>query len=86
MSLDTATTVASNGRELVGRVVSKTAKTLTVEVTRLVKHARYHKYVKQTKNYKAHGDDAAFENGDVVVIHETRPLSKTKRWVVVGRR
>jgi len=77
----------TGGRQLTGRVVSsKMDKTVTVAVTRLVKHARYRKYIQRTKNYKAHDPDNVCQEGDEVVIRETRPLSKTKRWSVVERR
>lgn len=77
----------SGGRVLEGRIVSsRMDKTVTVEVTRLVKHSRYRKYISRRKNYKAHDADNACAEGDVVVIRESRPLSKTKRWVVVERR
>jgi small subunit ribosomal protein S17 len=79
--------VKKGGRTLVGRVVSsKTDKTVTVEVTRLVKHPRYRKYISQTKNFKAHDEGNTCQDGDTVVIQESRPLSKTKRWVVAERR
>lgn len=71
-------------RTLTGRVVSnKMDKTITVEVTRRVKHPVYRKYVSLSKRYKAHDPDNKFQVDDVVVIEESRPLSKTKRWVVV---
>jgi small subunit ribosomal protein S17 len=77
----------SQRRLLTGRVVSdKMDKTVTVQVTRLVKHARYHKYVSRRKNYKAHDEDNACQMDDEVVIQESRPLSRTKRWVVIQRR
>lgn len=75
------------GRLLEGRVISaKMDKTVTVEVTRTVKHARYHKYITRRNTYKAHDEDNACEENDIVVIRESRPLSKTKRWTVVDRR
>ena len=75
------------GRLLTGRVVSdKMDKTVTVRVTRLVKHSRYRKYVSRTKNYKAHDEDNACQVDDEVVIQESRPLSRSKRWVVIERR
>lgn len=85
MTEDTTTT--GSGRVLEGRVVSaKMDKTVTVEVTRTVKHPRYHKYVKRSNTYKAHDEENACEENDTVVILESRPLSKTKRWVVIERR
>ena len=73
-------------RVLTGTVVSdKMDKTVTVAVTRLVKHRRYHKYIRQTKNYKAHDENNECREGDKVVIEESRPLSRTKRWAVIER-
>jgi small subunit ribosomal protein S17 len=77
----------SSRRELVGRVVSdKMNKTVTVEVTRTLRHRQYHKFISRRKKYHAHDENNEFKVDDVVVIRESRPLSKTKRWVVVGRR
>ena len=74
-------------RLLVGRVVSdKMDKTVTVEVTRTVRHRKYHKFVTRRKKYHAHDEANECKVDDVVVIQESRPLSKTKRWVVVERR
>ncbi|MBI2582891.1 30S ribosomal protein S17 [Candidatus Azambacteria bacterium] len=68
-----------------GIVVSdKMAKTVVVAVTRLKEHPRYKKRFKVTKKYHAHDEKNEYHVGDVVVIRESRPLSKTKRWVVVG--
>ena len=75
----------SKRRTLTGVVVSdKMDKTITVQVTRLVKHRRYHKFVNRRKNFKAHDESNQFKTGDTVTIEESRPLSRTKRWVVVG--
>jgi small subunit ribosomal protein S17 len=77
----------TGGGVLEGRVVSaRMDKTITVEVTRMVKHPRYRKYVSRRKNYKAHDEENVCQEGDFVVIRSTRPLSKTKRWVLVERR
>jgi small subunit ribosomal protein S17 len=66
-----------------GVVVSnKMDKTVVVSVSRLVKHPRYKKYVKQRKRYKVHDALNACGVGDQVVIAEMRPLSKDKRWRV----
>lgn len=74
-------------RILVGRVVSdKMDKTVTVEVTRRIKHKRYHKFITRRKNYHAHDDANECKVNDTVVIRESRPLSRTKRWTVVERR
>ncbi|MGC6491672.1 MAG: 30S ribosomal protein S17 [Myxococcota bacterium] len=78
---------ANKGRVLEGRVVSnRMDKTVTVEVTRLTKHPRYRKYISRRKTYKAHDEDNACQMNDHVVIRESRPISKLKRWVVVERR
>ncbi len=79
--------IQQSGRVLEGRVVSsRMDKTITVEVTRLVKHTRYRKYISRRKNYKAHDEQNECNEGDVVVIGESRPRSKTKRWVLLERR
>lgn len=77
----------TRARTLEGRVVStKMDKTVTVEVSRFVKHPRYHKFITRTKTYKAHDAENACQENDVVVIQESAPISKTKRWVVLERR
>ncbi len=67
--------------ELTGIVVSnKMDKTITVKVLRLVKHPKYLKYYRKTSTLKAHDADNSARIGDRVLVSETRPLSKTKRW------
>lgn len=67
----------------IGVVVSdKMDKTVVVKVDRLIKHPVYNKYIKRTAKYKAHDSDNSCKTGDRVVIVETRPLSKDKRWRV----
>ena len=67
--------------EVVGQVISdKMDKTLTVQVYRVVKHAKYKKYVRRTSVFKAHDENNTAKTGDTVRIVETRALSKTKRW------
>ena len=69
-------------RTLSGKVVSnKMQKTVTVLVERQVKHALYGKYLTMSKRYHAH-TDVAYNEGDVVEIQESRPISRTKAWVV----
>ena len=69
-------------RTLVGRVVSnKMQKTVTVLVERKVKHPIYGKYIVKSTRYHAHVETAINE-GDTVEIQESRPISKTKAWVV----
>ena len=70
-------------RSLVGKVVSDArAKTVTVLVERRVKHELYGKIVARSRKYHAHDENNEFKIGDVVEISESRPLSKTKSWVV----
>ena len=70
-------------RRLEGIVVSdKMDKTVVVVVEQLVKHATYKKYVKRKSRYAAHDEQNQCGVGDRVVIMESRPLSRTKRWRV----
>ena len=70
-------------KERDGVVVSdKMDKTVVVEVTRLVRHGQYRKYLKQRVRYKAHDQKNQCRIGDRVRIVETRPLSHDKRWAV----
>jgi small subunit ribosomal protein S17 len=74
---------AVNKRTKVGVVVSnKMEKTVVVAVENLVKHEMYQKYIKQTSKFLAHAENNDVNVGDRVVIEETRPLSKRKRWNV----
>lgn len=61
----------------------KMNKTITVAVERKVKHPIYGKFVKKTTKFHAHDEKNEAKPGDVVRIMETRPLSKTKRWLLV---
>jgi len=73
-------------RQVRGRVISdKMDKTVVVEVERTVKHPRYHKYIKQVRSFKAHDEDNSCKVNDLVLIEESRPLSRTKRWRVIER-
>lgn len=73
-------------RQLKGIVVSdKMAKTAVVSVTRLKKHPKYKKYFKVTKKFKAHDENNEYHVGDKVLIEETRPTSREKRWVVLSK-
>jgi len=72
-------------RTLIGKVVSdKRAKTVTVLVERRVKHALYGKIVAKSSKYHAHDETGEFHLGDVIEITESKPISKLKRWIVVG--
>ncbi len=70
-------------RTLIGKVVSdKRSKTVTVLVERRVKHELYGKIVGKSSKYHAHDENGTYHMGDMVEITESRPLSKTKNWVV----
>lgn len=72
-----------NRKTQVGVVVSdKMDKTVVVKVDRLIKHNVYNKYIKRSAKYKAHDIDNSCKIGDRVLIVETRPMSKDKRWKV----
>lgn len=88
MSAENIESSESSGRRvLTGRVVSnKMDKTVAVEVIRRVKHSKYHKYVNRRSVFKAHDANNECQMDDVVVIQESRPLSRTKRWLVIERR
>ena len=73
-------------RVLKGAVVSdKMHKTAVVSVVRLKKHPKYKKYFKVTRSFKAHDENNEYHEGDKVLIEETRPMSKDKRWRVIGK-
>jgi small subunit ribosomal protein S17 len=70
-------------KRLLGQVVgNKMDKTVVVAVTRTTRHPLYGKVIQITKKYKAHDETNAIPVGAWVRIVESRPLSKTKRWVV----
>ncbi len=70
-------------KERIGLVVSnKMDKTVVVAIETRVQHKKYDKIMVRTKRYKAHDEENSCKEGDRVKISETRPLSKTKRWVV----
>ena len=82
----TDTKIQSKSRTLKGTVVSdKMTKTVVVQVLRLKKNAKYQKYFKVSARYKAHDEKGEYHTGDVVIIQETRPLSKEKRWTVISK-
>lgn len=73
-------------RKIKGTIVSdKMQKTRIVAVERLKMHPKYKKYTKVTKRYKAHDETNEYKAGDVVIIEETKPMSKDKRWKIVER-
>ncbi len=70
-------------KQFIGTVVSdKMDKTVVVMVETLIKHPLYGKYVKRRKKYMAHDENNECRVGDKVLIEETRPLSRRKRWRV----
>ena len=71
-------------RLLSGVVVSSNSnKTIVVKVTRRVKHKLYKKIISRSKKYHAHDENNKFKIGDLVSIIESKPISKTKSWIVV---
>ncbi len=72
--------------KLKGTIVSdKMEKTVVVEVERIKEHPRYKKRYKEHKKYKAHSEKGDYKQGEKVFIEECRPISKDKKWRVVGR-
>jgi small subunit ribosomal protein S17 len=75
--------MANDRRRLIGRVVSdKMEKTVVVAIERRKSHPVYKKVIKSTKKVYAHDESNAVEVGSVVQLVESKPLSRTKRWVV----
>ena len=73
-------------RTLTGTVTSdKMNKTIVVAVARYLKHALYGKAMKRTTKLHVHDDKNECKIGDIVVIQETRPISKTKAWMLVKK-
>jgi len=83
MSATQPQTRQNRRRFLQGIVVSdKMNKTRVVQVRRTTKHAEYQKVIQRANKYKAHDEKNESKMGDVVLMMETRPLSKDKRWVI----
>lgn len=73
-------------KKLKGVVVSdRMNKTVVVLVARLKKYPIYKKYFKVSKKFKAHDEQNEYKVGDKVVIQETRPISKDKRWKIIEK-
>jgi small subunit ribosomal protein S17 len=82
MATETTNEKKTSERTKVGTVVSnKMQKTVVVAVENLVKHGMYQKYIRRTSKFLAHAENP-LNVGDRVLIEETRPLSKRKRWNV----
>lgn len=80
------TAAEPKGKVIAGVITSdKMNKTVVVKVDRYVKHEKYQKYYTISKKYKAHDEENAYKTGDKVEIMETRPISKDKKFIVVGK-
>jgi len=76
--------IRRNRKERIGQVISdKMSKTIVVQVERRVPHPKFGKIVRVLKKFYAHDENKKAKTGDRVLIRETRPLSKTKRWELV---
>ena len=74
------------GRVLKGVIVSdKMQKTAVIAVTRLKKHPKIRKYYKITTRFKVHNENNQYKLGNKVMIQETKPMSRDKRWVIIGK-
>ena len=77
--------VSDRARRVVGRVVSnRSDKTITVLVERRVRHPLYGKYLTRSSRYHAHDATNECQLGDLVTIGETRPISRSKSWLLVS--
>ncbi len=80
------TEIIKTRRKIKGVVASdKMDKTVVVKVDRYVKHPKYGKYYTITKRYKAHDENNTYKVGDVVIIEESRPISKDKNFIVIEK-
>ena len=81
--VDSAERTGTFRRRLVGVVTSdKMDKTITVQIVRRLLEPKYKKFVRVRRHFKAHDERNEYHVGDRVEIQESRPLSRTKRWVV----
>lgn len=64
-------------------VGDKADKTVSVEVSRTVKHPKYHKMITKSKKYAVHDPENQYKVGDILKIQESAPISKTKKWTVL---
>lgn len=82
----TTKNTAAQKRELTGVVVSLSGKqTIIVEVVRQTRHPIYKKMIRRTKRFAVHNETEGVMVGDTVTIRETKPMSKTKHFVFVGK-
>lgn len=76
--------VEKNSRTLTGKVISnKMQKTIVVSVERKTPHSKYRKFITRNTKVFAHDEDSKCNIGDIVIIKESRPLSKNKNWILV---
>lgn len=72
-------------RRLIGTITSdRMNKTRVVSVTRVRRHPKYGKYISTSRSFKAHDENNAYPVGAEVIIEETKPLSRGKRWRIIG--
>ncbi len=84
MKKEKMTEKSKKKKRFIGKVVSdKMAKTVVVEVERLFEHPKYKKKIKRKTKFKAHDPENRYHLGDEVIIEESRPISKEKKWKVV---
>ncbi len=82
--MSTGISEPKKGRAVTGEVVSdKMEKTVSVSISRVIKHPVYGKYIRRTTKVQAHDEDNTCNTGDVVSIIECRPYSKRTAWRVV---
>jgi small subunit ribosomal protein S17 len=73
-------------KQLKGTIIStKMQKTVVVRVERVKEHPKYKRRFRVHKNYKVHVDEGQYKEGDAVIIEETKPISKDKRWKLVKK-
>ena len=76
--------IKTNRKRRVGEVISdKMLKTVIVRIVTSSKHPKYNKVLKHANKFKAHDENGVAKMGDTVLIEETRPISKDKRWRIV---
>ena len=81
-----ASKTGEKGRKLQGVVVSdKMQKTIVVAISYTKMHPKYKKHYKVTRRFKVHDENNEYHTGDKVIIQETRPMSKEKRWKVINK-
>lgn len=85
MNASAAQSADKAARTMTGKVVSaKTQKTIAVEITRVVKHPMYGKYIRRTTRLLAHDEAGVAREGDTVSISPCRPMSRRKSWQLVS--